>query len=39
LPRRADRKLFEGSVDGIYVTTPDGALLHANPALARIMGY
>ena len=33
------RKLFEGSVDGIYVTTPDGALLNANPALARMMGY
>jgi PAS domain S-box-containing protein len=33
------RKLFEGSVDGIYVTTPAGALLNANPALARIMGY
>jgi PAS domain S-box-containing protein len=33
------RKLFEGSVDGIYVTTPGGALLNANPALARIMGY
>jgi PAS domain S-box-containing protein len=33
------RKLFEGSVDGIYVTTPGGRLLNANPALARIMGY
>jgi PAS domain S-box-containing protein len=33
------RKLFEGSIDGIYVTTPGGALLNANPALARIMGY
>ena len=33
------RKLFEGSVDGIYVTTPAGALLNANPALARMMGY
>jgi PAS domain S-box-containing protein len=33
------RKLFEGSVDGIYVMTADGALLNANPALARIMGY
>ena len=28
-----------GSVDGIYVTTPAGALLNANPALARMMGY
>src|SRR5206468_3985090 len=33
------RKLFESSVDGIYVTTPGGALLNANPALARMMGY
>lgn len=33
------RKLFEGSVDGIYVTTPAGTLLKANPALARMMGY
>jgi PAS domain S-box-containing protein len=33
------RKLFEGSVDGIYVTTPAGALLNANPTLARMMGY
>jgi PAS domain S-box-containing protein len=33
------RKLFEGSVDGIYVTTPNGRLLDANPALARMMGY
>ncbi|ABD88924.1 PAS domain S-box protein [Rhodopseudomonas palustris] len=33
------RKLFEGSIDGIYVTTPEGALVNANPALARMMGY
>jgi PAS domain S-box-containing protein len=39
LAEESYRKLFEGSVDGIYVTTPDGQLLDANPALARIMGY
>src|SRR6266576_1266956 len=39
LAEESYRKLFEGSVDGIYVTTPVGALLNANPALARIMGY
>ncbi len=39
LAEESYRKLFEGSVDGIYVTTPAGALLNANPALARIMGY
>lgn len=33
------KKLFEGSVDGIYVTTPGGEILNANPALARMMGY
>ena len=39
LAEESYRKLFEGSVDGIYVTTPAGALLNANPALAQIMGY
>ncbi len=39
LAEESYRKLFEGSVDGIYVTTPGGTLLNANPALARIMGY
>jgi PAS domain S-box-containing protein len=33
------RKIFEGSVDGIYVTTPEGKVLNANPSLARMMGY
>jgi PAS domain S-box-containing protein len=39
LAEESYRKLFEGSVDGIYVTTPGGALLNANPALAKMMGY
>jgi PAS domain S-box-containing protein len=39
LAEESYRKLFEGSVDGIYVTTPAGRLLNANPALARMMGY
>jgi PAS domain S-box-containing protein len=39
LAEESYRKLFEGSVDGIYVTTPAGLLLNANPALARMMGY
>jgi PAS domain S-box-containing protein len=39
LAEESYRKLFEGSVDGIYVTTPAGGLLNANPALARMMGY
>lgn len=39
LAEESYQKLFAGSVDGIYVTTPAGALLNANPALARMMGY
>jgi len=39
LAEESYRKLFEASVDGIYVTTPGGLLLNANPALARMMGY
>jgi PAS domain S-box-containing protein len=39
LAEESYRKLFQGSVDGIYVTTPGGTLLNANPALARMMGY
>src|SRR5690606_37942080 len=33
------QNLFEGSVDGIYVTTPAGTILNANRALARVMGF
>ena len=39
LAEESYRKLFEGSVDGIYVTTPGGQILNANPALARMMLY
>ena len=39
LAEESYHKLFEASIDGIYVTTPGGELLNANPALARIMGY
>ena len=38
-PRKAIASCSKASVDGIYVTTPGGALLNANPALARMMGY
>jgi PAS domain S-box-containing protein len=37
--RQDYQKLFEGSVDGIYVTTTEGAILNANRALARMMGF
>lgn len=33
------RSIFEGSVDGIFRTTIDGAYLEANSALARVYGY
>ena len=39
LAEESYRKLFETSIGGIYVTTPSGVLLNANPALARIMGH
>jgi PAS domain S-box-containing protein len=39
LAEESYRKLFEGSIDGIYVTTPGGEILNANPALARMMLY
>jgi two-component system cell cycle sensor histidine kinase/response regulator CckA len=41
-PRRAERNyrtIYEGAVVGIYRSTPDGQLLDANPACARICGY
>ncbi|RIK77818.1 hypothetical protein DCC62_08785 [candidate division KSB1 bacterium] len=33
------RHLFDNAVEGIFQTTPDGRLLTANPALARMLGY
>src|SRR5208283_5514341 len=33
------RRIFEEAVIGIYQTTPEGRLLSANPALARLYGY
>src|SRR4051794_6463669 len=33
------RSIVEQAVDGIFRTSPDGRLLFANPALARILGY
>jgi PAS domain S-box-containing protein len=33
------RALFEHALEGIYQSSPAGALLLANPALARILGY
>jgi two-component system sensor histidine kinase/response regulator len=33
------RSIFENAVEGIFQCTPDGRLLAANPAMARIFGY
>ena len=33
------RSIFDNSSDGIYQITPDGRILIANPAIARILGY
>lgn len=33
------RSIFNNAVEGIYQTTLDGRLLHANPAMARLLGF
>lgn len=33
------RSIFENAAEGIFVTTPEGQMLTANPALARMLGY
>jgi PAS domain S-box-containing protein len=33
------RSLVENVLDGVYQATPDGEILTANPALARMLGY
>ncbi|HVO84458.1 MAG TPA: PAS domain S-box protein, partial [Syntrophobacteria bacterium] len=33
------RAIFEGALEGIYETSPQGQSLTANPALARMLGY
>jgi PAS domain S-box-containing protein len=32
-------ELFESLQEGIYITTPDGAIMDVNPALVRMLGY
>jgi two-component system NtrC family sensor kinase len=32
-------ELFETLQEGIYITTPEGSILDANPALVRMLGY
>jgi two-component system cell cycle sensor histidine kinase/response regulator CckA len=33
------RSLFDNALEGIYQTSPEGAVLAANPTLARMLGY
>ena len=33
------RSIFENAVEGIFLLSPDGRYLSANPAMARILGY
>jgi PAS domain S-box-containing protein len=33
------RNIFEGALEGIYETSPEGKNLTSNPALAKILGY
>lgn len=33
------RRIFEEAVVGIYQTSPDGRILNANPAMAKLFGY
>ncbi|MCX8110534.1 MAG: transporter substrate-binding domain-containing protein [Syntrophorhabdaceae bacterium] len=33
------RSIFENAIEGIFQTTPDGRVLDANPALARLFGF
>lgn len=40
--REAEKKyraIFDNAAEGIYQSTPDGRLIDANPALARLLGY
>jgi diguanylate cyclase (GGDEF)-like protein/PAS domain S-box-containing protein len=36
---RRYRGLFDHAIEGIFLTTPDGSYIAANPALARIYGF
>ncbi|WP_143528401.1 PAS domain S-box protein [Rubrobacter xylanophilus] len=36
---RRYRSIFENAVEGIFQSTPEGELITANPAMARMLGY
>jgi PAS domain S-box-containing protein len=33
------RNIYENAMEGMFQTTPDGRIINANPAFARILGY
>lgn len=33
------RSIFENAVEGLYITSPEGRFISANPALAQMLGY
>jgi PAS domain S-box-containing protein len=39
LAQRRYQSIFENAVEGLYVSTPEGRFLSANPAMARMLGY
>src|SRR5688572_21761274 len=39
LAQRRYQSIFENAVEGLYVTSPEGRFISANPALARMLGY
>ena len=36
---RRYRSIFENAVEGLYISSPEGRFISANPALARMLGY
>ncbi len=39
LAERKYRSIFENALEGLYLSSPDGRFMSANPALARMLGY
>ena len=39
LPEARYRSIVENALEGVFVSTPDGRILMANPALALMLGY
>jgi len=36
---RRYKELFDNSLDGVYISTPEGRFTYANPALVKMLGY